>query len=165
MSSQQWSRLPQKASLSLHSPDLSLAMKTFRCHLGRPLVVGHSVLGIYVSVLRMNFAFLRDNCNATLSLPSKPQGIRKLHVGGRWGCCSDCPSPWSAGSLREKCLSYSVSLLLPPHPRKRGSAPPPSPEDSQILENEEEHLVTEREPSLVGLPTASAGAPSRSRDA
>lgn len=140
----------QKASLSLHYPDLSLAMETLRHHLGQPFVEGHSALGIYFSTLRMNFAFLWDICNPVFPLPSKPGDIRKLSVGRRWGCCSDCPSPWLARIPWEKCLSYIGSLLLPPTPQKRRPDPPLLPQDSQILENEKELLLIEVSPPCFG---------------
>lgn len=160
--------LPQKASFSLHNPDLSLAMKTFKCHLGQPLVEGHSILSIYFSILKMNSAFLWDICNPTSSLPSKPGGIRKLRVHCRWGHCSDCPSPWSGGIFRKKCLSYSVSLLLPPSPSpKEGICPSTITlgfSDSRKWRGALRHRKLAL-PALVDLPTASARASSHSRDA
>ena len=133
----------QKASLSLRYSDLSLALETLRCHLGQPFVEGHSALDICFPTLRMNFAFLWNIYNPIFSLPSKPWGIRKLSVVRRWGCCSDCPCPWLARIPREKCLSYIGSSFLPRTPQKRRPAPPLSPQDSQILENEKKPLLTE----------------------
>lgn len=135
--------LSQNVSLSIQYPDLSLAMETLRRHLDQPFVEGRSALGIYFTTLRMNFAFLWNICNPTFSLPSKPGGIRKLPVSHRWGCCSDCPSPWIARIPRERGFRYIGSLLLPPTSQKRRLAPPLSSQDSQILENEKELLLTE----------------------